>query len=248
MPSANLICVAKWYRNKLNSGNKGISMNKNIIKGIVAASVLAFTTVASAVPTMTISDGINPVITIVDGGAGDSNLGTAGVVGYNGSVGLWNLVVSIGQTKPFLGSAEAPHMDLNYVVTSTGAGTITIKWSDTDFTAGSAGFAAEIGGTTAGSVQFSTYADAGNTLFGTGIQLTSQSFNSSPFSGTASHGAVGDNSFSLTEVLVITHGSGTTSDSGDASLATVPDGGATVTLLGTALAGLGLMGSFFKRR
>lgn len=98
-------------------------------------------------------------------------------------------------------------------------------------------------------MSFDTYADAGNTLFGTGIHLTSQSFTTSPFSGIAGAGGVDNtNPFSLTEQLTVTHGTGNLSDSGDGALiTTVPDGGATITLLGTALASLGLLGGFFKR-
>ena len=218
---------------------------KSVAGGIIAVSVLGFTISANAVPTMTINDGVDPIVTIVDNGVGDGN-SAVGAVTYTGSIGQWSLVVGIGQTKPFLGTASAPHLDLGYVVTSTGAGTLTITWSDTGFTS-SGGFAAQLGGTTAGNVAFKTYADAGNTLFGTGVLLTSQNFSSSPFSGSAVSGTIVDTPFSLTEQLVVTHGAGNLSDSGNAALASVPDGGATVTLLGTSLAFLGLMGSFFKR-
>lgn len=226
-------------------------MKKLLIKTLtgvaIAASVLGYSTRASAVPTMTIDNGIDPIITIVDNGSGDSS-SLDGVVHFNGTLGQWSLVVTVGQTKPFLGSASAPHMDLGYVVTSTGAGTITIRWSDTDFTS-SGGFAAEIGGTTAGNVAFDTYADSANLLFGTGIHLTSQTFSTSPFDGIASAGSVGTIPFSLTEQLVVTHGDGNISDSGNAALiTTVPDGGATVTLMLGAFTGLGLMGTVLKRR
>ena len=70
-----------------------------------------------------------------------------------------------------------------------------------------------------------------------------------PVSATALGVLPGTAPYSLTDYVVINAQSSTTGNSLDSQFSsTVPDGGATVTLLGTALAGLGLMGSFFKRR
>lgn len=219
-------------------------MKTHLITGIMVASFLALAPVTKAVPTMSISDGINPVVIITDGSGSDAN-GASGVVGFNGTIGSWSLVVTTGQTKPALGSASSPQMDLNYVVTSTGAGSLTILWSDTDFTS-AGGFFAEIGGTTSGTIAFDTYADTGNTIFGMSTHLTSLSFSTSPFSGTQSAAAVNGTPFSLTERIVINHGSGTRSESGNANLTSVPDGTSTVVLLGTSLVCLGLMATCFK--
>jgi len=94
------------------------------------AAVFTAPAPAAAVATLYLSDGINPAVTIVDGGLGDMNP-AAGVVTFIGSIGVWTVNVSTGiSNSPF------PHMDLSSVDMSTGAGTLNIKFGDTNFTTG----------------------------------------------------------------------------------------------------------------
>lgn len=105
---------------------------------------------ASAVATLNLSDGINPAVTVFDGGPGDA-CPMAGCVTYIGAIGVWIVNVSTG-----LSSSPQPFMDLNSVDVSNAAGTLKILLGDTDFTLGAgphqAALGSAIGGTTAGSV------------------------------------------------------------------------------------------------
>ena len=76
-------------------------------------------------------DGAGDVI-VQDNGAGDALSGTAGAISIAGSVGGLSIVVNTSQSKPLLGSATSPQMDMTYTV--TGIGTVWLYASDTDFT------------------------------------------------------------------------------------------------------------------
>lgn len=211
----------------------------NVLKfAAIGATALGFFGSAYAVPSLRISDGVNPIVTVTDGAGTDAN-GAAGAVTWIGSVGVWTLNVDTGVTKPFTGSASAPYMDLNFIDISSAAGTLTLMFSETGFTQlGSA--SALIGGTTSGTVTYQTYWSASNTTFALDNLLTSQGpFGPGAYSGSQFAGLVGGQPYSLTQVITITHTTaGTTS--GDAELR-VPDSGSTLALLGAALAGLGLI-------
>jgi hypothetical protein len=207
----------------------------------VTAGVAGLVANATAVPTLYLSDGVNSV-TVVDGGAGDSNP-LAGVVTFNGSIGLnWTLNVTTGISKPMLGSQTQPWMDLNSVnATSKGAGSLTIKLSDTGFGPVSGKLTSKIGGTTQGIVTMNTYADAGNGVFALTTPLTSQGAfgtgtGTKAFASTASTTLNGALPFSLTEVATITHNRQAVSSFNEELR--VPDAGLTLALLGMSLIGL----------
>lgn len=212
---------------------------KNITNYLALGAIaLGLSGVAQAVPTLKISDGVLPEITIGDGAGGDSN-GAAGVVTWIGSVGVWTVNVDTGITKPAFGSADNPFMDLAFVDISSAAGTLTLKFSETGFT--KLGTASSlIGGTTSGTVSYSTYWSATNTLFAMDNLLSSSgSLGGGAYSNAAFTGNILSGPYSLTQVITITH-TGAGSSSGDAELR-VPDSGSTIALLGAALATLGLI-------
>lgn len=229
-------------------------MRKNLLKlGAVASALfLGGYSVANAVPTLTISDGIDPTVTIVDGGVGDSSA-LAGEVLWSGSIGVWNVVVDTGITKPLSGfSAINPGLDLGFSVVSTGAGSLTMTWSDTGFGPSSGNFDASIGGTlnrAGGSIAYSTFYDTANLVpVGTGL-TAAQNFTSSSFSGSAEE-AVGllTAPYSLSEVISITHlGAGNSSGNAELSFS-VPDAGSTLMLLGGAMSVLGMYSHSRSRR
>ncbi len=151
-------------------------------------------------------------ITIVDGGAGDSN-GAAGVITFIGSIGGWGINVSTGITYPALGSPALPQLDLNSVnVSSSGAGTLTISFSEKGFT-GTFPLDFNVGGTTVGSVTAKSYADTSNVEFGTGTLLHSLGpYGPGAFSGSGVSVGPPGSLYSLTAVASITHsGAGATS-------------------------------------
>jgi hypothetical protein len=207
----------------------------------VAAGIAGLVTSATAVPTLYLSDGVNSV-TVVDGGIGDSSP-LAGVVTFNGSIGLnWTLNVTTGVSKPMLGSATQPWMDLNSVnATSKGAGSLTIMLSDNGFGPASGKLTSKIGGTTQGKVTMKTYKDAGNGIFALSTPLTSQGafgtgLSTTAFASTASMSFSGALPFSLTEVATITHTRKAISSFNEELR--VPDAGWTLALLGSSLLGL----------
>ena len=221
---------------------------KTTILLATAAMLAGGTQFAGAVPTLSLYDGTT-TITVVDGGVGDSNP-TVGAVTYNGSIGVWTVNVSTGITNPVT-TGPYPHMDLNSTdatnsVVSNGAGTLTIKWSDTGNTASNKGMSLDIGGTVEGvagaSLVYRLYGDAANTALATTTLLgTDGPFGPGAFSQ-GGHTTVGLNTlggnFSITEQIVITHtGNGNTSF--DAQTQVVPDGGTTLALLGGSMLGLG---------
>lgn len=196
---------------------------------------------ADAIPTMTVFDvGTATTVTIADGGLLDSLSLVPGQVLYVGSVGVWTLTVDTGLTKPYIGSATNPQFDLNVVASSSGAGSLTVSWSDIDFSPG-VPFNATVntGGTTAGTVSVTGYADTGNGLFGTGTTLSSLGpFGVGAFAGSGS-GSVVAVPFSLTLVSAITH-----TDVGRSTLNSeivpVPEP-TTLFLMGAGLLGLGIL-------
>jgi hypothetical protein len=212
---------------------KSSFLEKLLVAGIVALATVPF---AHAVPSLRITDGMNTV-TIADSGSGDLNP-FEGAVSYIGSLGNFFLNVSTGISKPLLGSAARPFLELNSVDISGKPGILTILFSDTSFTPIDGGVLASIVGDAKGTIEYSTYADASNALFGTSLLLTSQTYEDA-FSGVSFGSLAVGPTFSLTQKIVITHPSSLLASSFfDAELKAVPDGGSTVALLGAVLVGL----------
>ena len=130
---------------------------------VMAGCVTAMTaTKADAAAMLRLTDvGTATSVTITDNLAGDSN-GAFGAITWIGSLGVWTVNVSTGITKPIF--VKDPHMDLNSVNTSTGAGTLIIEFTDTDWN-GTGSVKMLIGGTTGGTVTYDAYADPGNLPF-----------------------------------------------------------------------------------
>jgi hypothetical protein len=203
-----------------------------------------------------LSDGIT-TFSVEDNTAGDLNL-DAGVVVVSTTIASWIVNVTTGISKPILGNADAPYLELNSVnVTSTAGGTLTIRVTDTDFTSvngalSPAGFESLIGGTTHGTLTYKTYVDGTNAEFGTQHLVSSLG----PFSG----GAFSDTSvdyvpasgslsspFSATIEVQVTHASGTgTATSFDAEFVGLPEPAGLA--VWSVLAGIGIGAMVLVRR
>jgi len=138
-----------------------------------------------------LSDGIHAPVTVTDG-SGQDLCPVAGCVTAFASIGVWTINVSTGiSNSPF------PHIDLNSVDQSTAAGTLTIRFGDTDFTLGAGshtvGVASLIGGTAAA---------GGSVTWQAGLNTTNQN----PITGGccdqlgALYGPAGPGAFSQTDL------------------------------------------------
>jgi hypothetical protein len=157
-----------------------------------------------------------------------TDVGGTGMLIFNNALGAFTTNVTTALSTPVLGSIFQPILDLNSIDVAnraTSGGTLTLAMTDTDFV-GSATltqFFSSIGGTlSAGSINYSTFLDCSNTAFGKGQALSSQSFTSTPFSGSETASAAGCNSpYSLTQIITLALPGGGFF-SGDATLA-VPE-------------------------
>lgn len=219
---------------------------------LAVIATLATGTVAHAIPTIHITDGITTVTVQDNVGADGSAL--AGFVSYNAPVGTfagWSVILSAGVTKPLVGSASAPQLDLNWNVVRSGpgSGNLKIYFSENGFNlAGNTpvivGAGGTLGTTAANTLNVSSYYDSGNAVLQPTTLLTSHNFSGpGAFSGNDAANAPADPAVAFTVKVDVTMAAGEVT-SGDVHLYTaVPEGGSMVTFLGTALLALGFYAS-----
>ena len=191
-------------------------------------------------------------ITIQDNGAGDT-IGAAGGISFATSAFGYSLLVNTSQSKPMIGSAAAPQLDLTFTATTNaaGGGNVFLYTSDTDFTS-SGSFLLALGGTNSGgsgTVTGRAWGGSSNTalqfsganLIGTSGAQSGVSY-SSNVAGSFSSAV---NPYSLTIGAAITRTTAGTS-TGDLNLqvTAVPEP-ETYALM---LAGLAMLGAVAKRR
>jgi VPDSG-CTERM motif len=211
----------------------------------VALGAVLVTSSALATPTLVIWD--------TGGGSSGAILAVSGTATYANVAfdGAWSVVISTAESKPALGSATAPSMDLNVQATSLGLSgrDLHVSWSDDAYGPFNSSLAAKltghvVSGTGAG-VQYKTFYQAGAGVWNTAAApswtlLTDSGVLPPPTYTSTLNGAINQASFGLTEYVTITS-SPAGSYSVDASIggvSGVPDGGTTVMLLGAALSGL----------
>jgi len=202
-------------------------MKSRLIKLLIVGAVIAFVgssvTVRAQTAAIELLSGASTIV-VQDNGVGDTS-SALGDIQWNGSINGWTIVVTTGDSKPILGSAASPQMDLSVTSATPGAGALTVEFTDTGFTGNGAIINTTNGGNNGTSVETaSVLVDPTDTQFG-GSPATS----------------VGVSPYSLTIVDCFTVG---TVSADDRVSVSVPDGGMTVLLLGAALTGLGLL----KRR
>jgi len=213
-------------------------MKSTFYAGVAAAALLVgFAAPSHAMLILKVSDGTT-TDTLTD-------LGNTGALTFSGAVGAFGFNVITGTSTPMIGTATLPILDLNSVdITSRGGsgGTLTFQLTDTEYIGGigTTHFLESVGGTLGGtgsSYSVSTFMDCGNTAFGTGTELTSQTFTGSSFSGNQNAYATSClGNYSLTQLASLTLPGGAIY-SGDSNLS-VPEP-STIALFGAGLLGLG---------
>jgi hypothetical protein len=243
----DVAAVCGWHSKCVDSANKSVAhtirMKAKTKTVFIATVAAAWATVGSALPILTISDGIN-TLPVVDDGFLDWNNTIPGLVTFNGSIGVWTINVDTGLTKPESGGTPtAPAMDLNFITRSRAAGTLTLRFYDDGWTY--LGILHNALSVTAGTLQGNTITERliENAVIdpNTGIMTGGTTLSSlgpwgpGPASG-SQDGMTTTSPDTLTLEIVI-HQSGADFSSGDASLTddAVPEGGLTVALLGLAL-------------
>jgi hypothetical protein len=216
--------------------------------------VFVTATDAPAYLLMGIDDGTTFLL-ISDQTFGDSNP-AEGAITFNGPISgssSWLVNVTTGLSKPVLGSATIPHMDLNTVsVTSTAGGTLNVFIMEDGFTGpisgGIAGpFIFGAGGTTGGEVTLRAMCN--EFFLGNYTQIgDALSFNTSPWSGkTSGTVSLGGAEFELAILATITHaGAAVTSFDAELQADPVPIPGA-IFLFAPGLAGLIAIRRRFKK-
>jgi hypothetical protein len=170
------------------------------------------------------SGGSTHVIIVQDNGAGDSSP-LVGAIDTTTSAFGYTFVLDAAQSKPILGSATAPQMDLTFA--ATGTGSIFLFASDTDFLTGGS-FLLALGGSNSngsGTVTGRAWGGTSDTalqfslanLFG-----TVGPFSGAAFSGTANGTLPTVDPFSLTIGVAIARDSAGTS-TGDLNMSAVPE-------------------------
>ena len=223
---------------------------KRNVTALCSALALAAASVSQATPMLRITDGITTVL-VADNSASDSSA-AAGFINYQAPAGLfagWSIIVSSGTTKPIIGTATAPELDLNWSITrnaNAGVGTLTVCFSENGFNL--TGLAQAVNssggtlGTGANTALIRTYYDTANVELAATSLMTTHNFSGpGAFAANDANNSVpADPNVAFTIKLDLVQGAGQIT-SGDIHLRlSVPEGGSMVTFLGTALLALGV--------
>lgn len=204
---------------------------------------------ANAIPVLMLNDGFTTKM-IADNSTDDQDpLG--GVVTFMGTFGDFSVDILRGESKPYLGSAASPELQLVSDVTSATSGSLTIGFTDTDFVALNTGMtfnSSAVFTSNLGLAIYSTYLDSANDPFGMVTSLGSDSYGFPiDISDFSSSNLPGSTPYSLTQLVSLnmpSPGSSTMVANleavGVTPVSTVPETGI-LALLGTGLVGFAVL-------
>ena len=175
---------------------------QSLIAGVILAGLAGK---ANAAPSITINDGVNPPITVVDNTPLDQNPAVGAVVAST-NIGVWSLTISSGATKPVTGSATSPVMDVQVTAISTAPGNLTVTFTDNNFGPAAGTLNATLSGNTisgAATVGYNVYGDAANTLGATTTLIASTGTKALPVVTSSSGALTLGTPFALTQVALI---------------------------------------------
>ena len=192
-------------------------------------------------------------IIVQDNMAGDT-IPTAGAINFSVAAFGYSLLVNTSQSKPVIGSAASPQLDLTFTATNTApAGNIFLFASDTDFS-GAHSFSLTLGGTNSGgsgSVTGRAWGGTNNNNFPANFSAANLLGTIGPLSGTPFSGSASGSLIPTVTPYALTIGvqinrptAGTTT--GDLNLS-VPEP-ATMALFGLGLFGFGAASRRRKRQ
>lgn len=164
---------------------------------------------------------------------------TSTCVVFSGTVGAWTINLTTGDSA----GPGSPTMDLSSLnaTSSSSALPLDIELSDNGFSAASSLLSVASSGhivSGSGTATYSAYFDAGNTDFAKTTLIGTLGPFSAPFATSTTGAGPAGTPYSLTEDVVLTAGISGVQWSTDSSIAPVPEP-ASLTMLGSALAGLG---------
>jgi hypothetical protein len=185
-------------------------------------------------------------VVIQDNAVGDS-VGMSGAISFSTTAFGYSFLVNTSQSKPMLGGAAAPQLDLSFAVTSSGTGgNVFLNISDTGFTLANGFALLTLGGTNSGgsgTVTGRAWGGTSNTaLLFSGANLISSlaGLTGPTFAASATNGFTPVvNPYSLTIGMQISRASaGTTSGNLNVQVSPVPEPSTWASvLMGAALVG-----------
>ncbi len=222
---------------------------------VTLAACVCFLATSQAVEAGSIRLSTNGGVLILDvnDGSVDDDDPESGVISFNiASFGVFTDIEIDAYTKPDLGSETSPSMRVEVSASSASAGELVVQFSDQGFGPSGTSLHATLFGGSSDDVDYVVWHDEFNSLYGTTnvvAGLTGTGFiNLEAFDALPSGAPL----YSLTQGVVFNHdangGQSAVIARLDVTGKSVPDGGSTAALLGSALMALGMVRRRFAKR